>query len=223
MRTPRTILFASLAGLSLFGAACSGDDGDTAAAPATTAADQAPTGSMADSMSSTTMGSTADSTTAGDEAGGPFGPACSSVPSEGEGSFAGMTDDTAATAAGNNPLLSTLVSAVGQAGLVDTLNSDGPFTIFAPVNDAFAAIPAADLQAVLADQDALTSVLTYHVVAGEQLSAAELGEAGSATTVNGGTLEFGPDGTTVNGVEVLCSNVMTANATVHLIGEVLMP
>ncbi len=74
-----------------------------------------------------------------DMADGPFGPACDAVPTEGEGSFAGMTDDTAATAASNNPLLSTLVTAVSEAGLVDTLNSDGPFTIFAPTNDAFAA------------------------------------------------------------------------------------
>ena len=63
-------------------------------------------------------------------------------PAEGEGSFSGMADDSAATAASNNPLLSTLVEAVGEAGLVDTLNSDGPFTIFAPTNDAFAEIPS---------------------------------------------------------------------------------
>ena len=123
-----------------------------------------------------------------------------------------MTDDPAATAASNNPLLSTLVTAVTEAGLVDTLNSDGPFTIFAPVNDAFAAIPEDDLAAVLADKELLTSILTYHVIAGESLDAAALGEAGSAETVNGGTLEFGADGTTVNGVDVLCSNVITANA-----------
>jgi uncharacterized surface protein with fasciclin (FAS1) repeats len=138
-----------------------------------------------------------------------------------------MTDDTAATAASNNPLLSTLVSAVSQAGLVDTLNSDGPFTIFAPVNDAFAAIPAADLEAVLADQDLLTSILTYHVVAGEQLSAADLVEAGTVVTVNGGSLdvEAGSDGTVmINGVaSVGCADVPTANATVHIIDAVLMP
>jgi transforming growth factor-beta-induced protein len=120
-----------------------------------------------------------------------------------------MTDDTAATAASNNPLLSTLVTAVTEAGLVDTLNSDGPFTIFAPVNDAFAAIPEDNLAVVLADKELLTSTLTYHVIAGESLDAAALGAAGSAETVNGGTLEFGADGTTVNGASVLCSNVVT--------------
>ena len=115
----------------------------------------------------------------------PTGPLCSAVPADGEGSFAGMTDDPAATAASNNPALSTLVTAVTEAGLVDTLNSDGPFTIFAPANDAFAAIPPADLDAVLADKDLLTSILTLHVVAGEQLSSADLAEMDSVTTVNG--------------------------------------
>ncbi len=112
---------------------------------------------------------------------GAFGPACDAVPTEGEGSFAGMADDTAATAASNNPLLSTLVTAVAQADLVDTLNSDGPFTIFAPVNDAFAALPEDQLNAVLADKDLLTSVLTYHVIGGD-LNAEELSD-GTFTTV----------------------------------------
>ena len=81
----------------------------------------------------------------------PSGPACASVPTDGEGSFAGMADDPAATAASNNPELSTLVAAVGAAGLVDTLNGEGPFTIFAPANSAFAKLPAGDLDALLAD------------------------------------------------------------------------
>jgi uncharacterized surface protein with fasciclin (FAS1) repeats len=197
------------ASFSLVAAACGSDSNDEASTTdAPVATTPATDGGMDD------MAAMAD---------GPFGPACSAVPTEGEGSFDGMTDDPAATAASNNPLLSTLVTAVSEAGLVDTLNSDGPFTIFAPVNDAFAAIPAADLEAVLADQELLTSILTYHVVAGERLDATALGEAGSADTVNGAALEFGADGTTVNGVDVLCSNVMTANATVHIIGEVLMP
>jgi uncharacterized surface protein with fasciclin (FAS1) repeats len=206
-RNRTTKLLVAAASLSLVAAACGSDSNDEAVSTDAPAEMPAST-DAADDME------TAD---------GPFGPACSAVPTEGEGSFAGMTDDPAATAASNNPLLSTLVSAVTEAGLVDTLNSDGPFTIFAPVNDAFAAIPAEDLEAVLADQELLTSILTYHVVAGESLDAAALGSAGSADSVNGAALEFGADGTTVNGVDVLCSNVMTANATVHIIGEVLMP
>ncbi len=155
----------------------------------------------------------------------PTGPACSAVPADGEGSFAGMANDPAATAARNNPVLSTLVTAVTQAGLVDTLNGEGPFTIFAPTNDAFAALPAADLQAVLADQDLLSSVLTYHVVAGEKLSSADLIAAGSVDTVNGGTLTITEDNGTlmVNGVPAVCMDVPTTNATVHIIGGVLLP
>jgi uncharacterized surface protein with fasciclin (FAS1) repeats len=208
-----TKVLTAVASFALIAAACGSDATDSA--PAT---DAPASTEMADEMTDDMTDEMTD-----DMADGPFGPACDAVPADGEGSFAGMTDDTAATAASNNPLLSTLVTAVTEAGLVDTLNSDGPFTIFAPTNDAFAAIPAADLDAVLADQELLTSILTYHVVAGESLDAAALGSAGSAETVNGAMLEFGADGTTVNGVDVLCSNVMTANATVHIIGEVLMP
>ncbi len=156
----------------------------------------------------------------------PTGAACSAVPTDGEGSFAGMADDTAATAASNNPLLSTLVTAVVEADLVDTLNSDGPFTIFAPVNDAFADLPEDQLAAVLADKDLLTSVLTFHVIAGDSLSSAELIEVGSATTVNGGELTFtaNDDALSVNGAaSTLCMDVPTANATVHIIDSVLLP
>jgi transforming growth factor-beta-induced protein len=157
----------------------------------------------------------------------PSGPLCAAVPADGEGSFAGMTDDTAATAASNNPVLSTLVSAVQAAGLVDTLNSDGPFTIFAPANPAFDALPEGTLDAVLADTDLLTSILTLHVVAGEQLSSADLAELDSVTTVNGAdiTLEVADDGTLmVNGqASVGCADIQTANATVHVIDAVLMP
>jgi uncharacterized surface protein with fasciclin (FAS1) repeats len=213
----RRVTIAAIAALSLVAAACGDDDGDAAPSatdPVTTAA-PATTAEMSEEMSDEMSGEMS--------AGTPFGPACSAVPADGEGSFGGMADDPAATAASNNPVLSTLVTAVTQAGLVDTLNGDGPFTIFAPTNDAFAAIPAVDLDAVLADQDLLTGILTYHVVAGESLSAADLAAAGMLDTVNGASLEFGPDGTTVNGVNVVCSDVVTANATVHIIDAVLMP
>ena len=123
---------------------------------------------------------TAVRATMGGEMMEPSGPACASVPTDGEGSFAGMADDPAATAASNNPELSTLVTAVDAAGLVDTLNGEGPFTIFAPANSAFAKVPAADLEALLADpQGALTDILTLHVVAGESLSSTDLVEAGT--------------------------------------------
>ena len=222
IRTPRRRALVALATLSLVAAAC-GDDGDdtssaATAAPAVTTAAPATAADTSAEMSSEMSGDSSDMS-----AGMPFGPACGAVPADGEGSFGGMADDPAATAASNNPVLSTLVTAVTEAGLVDTLNGPGPFTIFAPTNDAFAAIPPADLDAVLADEELLTSILTYHVVAGEGLGAAELGEAGELETVNGGTLMFGADGTTVNGANVVCSDVVTANATVHIIDAVLMP
>jgi uncharacterized surface protein with fasciclin (FAS1) repeats len=210
----------AIAALSLVAAAC-GDDDDAAPA-ATTRPAPATTMAPADSVMSESMSDTmSDEMSAmADE---PFGPACAAVPADGEGSFGGMADDPAATAASNNPVLSTLVSAVMEAGLVDTLNGDGPFTIFAPTNDAFAALPPADLEAVLADKDLLTQILTYHVIAGQSLTAADLGAAGEEATVEGDALTFGADGTTVNGANVVCSDVTTANATVHIVDTVLMP
>lgn len=211
-RFGRRLVAAFAAGGLLLGA-CSSDSSTTEAGGSdTTAATAAPAAEETDDA----MAEMAE----------PMGVACSSVPAEGEGSFAGMADDTAATAASNNPLLSTLVTAVTEADLVDTLNSDGPFTIFAPTNDAFAAIPEADLAAILADKDMLTSILTFHVVAGEKMSAADLIEAGSATTVNGAELTFTADGDAlaINGsASSLCMDVPTANATVHIIDQVLVP
>lgn len=159
---------------------------------------------------------------------GPQGPLCASLPAEGEGSIAGMADDPAATAAANNPELSTLTEAIGAAGLTDMLNGEGPLTIFAPSNEAFAALPEADLAALLADPEQLTSILSYHVVEGEAMSAADLAAAGTAVTAQGGELEFSveADGTlSINGgaAGVGCSNITVANATVHIIDQLLIP
>ncbi|WP_030160615.1 fasciclin domain-containing protein [Glycomyces sp. NRRL B-16210] len=166
---------------------------------------------------------TEDEATEEDMASGEFGAACSAVPADGEGSFSGMADDPVATAASNNPVLSTLVTAVTEADLVDTLNSAEDITVFAPTDDAFAKIPEADLESVLADQDMLTSVLTYHVVGG-RLAPEDL--AGEHETLQGGTLEVSGSGEdfTVNGESaVVCGNVQTANATVYIVDTVLMP
>jgi uncharacterized surface protein with fasciclin (FAS1) repeats len=158
-------------------------------------------------------------------AAGPTGVACAAVPTEGEGSVGGMADDPVGTAASNNPLLTTLVSAVGAAGLVDTLNTGGPFTVFAPINTAFAKIPTDTLNGVLADTDALTSILTYHVIP-EQLSGADLVAGGTFATVNGAELTVAQSGDTLvvndGAAAVLCADVPTANATVFLIDTVLM-
>ena len=153
---------------------------------------------------------------------GPFGPGCAGVPTEGEGSVEGMADDPVATAASNNPLLKTLVAAVTEAGLVDTLNSADALTVFAPTDDAFAKIPKKDLNALLADKEALTTVLTHHVVAGQLSPEDVAGEhetlAGDMITVEGSGEDF-----TAEGAAVVCGNVSTANATVYVIDSVMMP
>ena len=157
-------------------------------------------------------------------AGGPTGAGCAAVPATGDGSFAGMAQNPAATAASANPVLSTLVAAVKAAGLVDTLNGPGPFTIFAPANSAFEKIPKATLDGVLADKAALTKILTLHVVSGK-MSAAELEKAGSVDSLEGGKLTIKKSGDTfmVNGSTVVCQDVQVANATVHIIDTVMMP
>ncbi len=203
-----------VATLALVLVACGGDDSaDTTMTPQTTTTQMTEETTTTEAMGPDLMAMN-------------VGPACSAVPADGPGSFEGMAQDPAATAASNNPVLSTLVTAVSEAGLVDTLNSEGPFTIFAPVNDAFGAIPEEDLNAILADQDLLTAILTYHVVAGESLDMAGLVEAGTVTTVNGDDLTIAASGDLieVNGVAmVICGNVQTDNATVHIIDTVLVP
>ncbi|MFJ1862923.1 fasciclin domain-containing protein [Streptomyces anulatus] len=155
---------------------------------------------------------------------GPYGPACASVPEEGSGSLAGMAKDPVATAASNNPELSTLTAAVKKAGLVDTLNNAKNITVFAPSNEAFAKIPKADLDKLLADKAQLTKVLTYHVV-GEKLTQQQLYK-GSFKTLEGGTLTTAGSGDniTVNDTsKIVCGSVPTANATVNIVDTVLMP
>ncbi|MGW0122289.1 fasciclin domain-containing protein [Streptomyces sp. NPDC003327] len=195
-------------------AACSDSDGDTkAAAPTSAAADPA--------ADPTTAATPAEGATA---AGAPFGPACAGVPKEGAGSFEGMAMDPVATAASNNPALSTLVTAVQKAGLVDTLNNAENITVFAPTNDAFAKIPKADLDKVLADKATLTKILTYHVV-GQRLAPAQL-ENGSFETLQKGmitTKGSGEDYTVNDTSKVVCGNVKTANANVYIVDTVLMP
>ncbi|MEW2561819.1 fasciclin domain-containing protein [Streptomyces griseorubiginosus] len=154
----------------------------------------------------------------------PFGPACSAVPKSGAGSFDGMAQDPVATAASNNPALSTLVAAVKKAGLVDTLNNAQNITVFAPTNDAFAKIPKATLDKVLNDKAQLTKILTYHVV-GQKLTPEDL-ENGSFATLEKSKLTTSGSGEsyTVNdSAKVVCGNVKTANANVYIIDSVLMP
>ncbi|WP_027346489.1 fasciclin domain-containing protein [Hamadaea tsunoensis] len=155
----------------------------------------------------------------------PFGPACSSVPTDASnpGSFDAMAKVPVATAASGNPALSTLVTAVGKANLGDTLNSAPELTVFAPTNDAFAKIPKADLDKVLADQATLKKILTYHVVAGkitpDQLAGTHKTLEGQNLTVTGSGENFKVNGTAT----VVCGNVQTQNAIVYIVDGVLMP
>ncbi|WP_376694573.1 fasciclin domain-containing protein [Wenzhouxiangella sp. EGI_FJ10409] len=118
----------------------------------------------------------------------------------------------------------TLVTAVQEAGLVETLSGDGPFTVFAPTDEAFAKIPEADLNALLADKEALANVLTYHVVAGKVMASdvVNLSEAG---TVQGSTVDISVDGDTVmiDGAQVIKTDIKTSNGVIHVIDTVIMP
>lgn len=126
-----------------------------------------------------------------------------------------------AVAAGD---FSTLVTAVQAAGLVDTLKSDGPFTVFAPTDAAFAAIPEADLQALLADKEALTKVLTYHVVPGKVMAADVVGLT-SATTVEGSdvSVDTSNGGVKIDNANVVTTDIETSNGVIHVIDAVIMP
>jgi len=151
-----------------------------------------------------------------------FGPGCSAIPSSGDGSFNGMATAPVASAASANPLLTTLVSAVTKAGLVDTLNSADALTVFAPTDDAFAKIPSKDLNAVLKDKATLTKILTHHVIAG-QLSPDQIDGTHDTLAKDQVTVKGDTSGMTVDGAKVLCGNIPTANATVYVIDSVLMP
>jgi len=201
----RTGAIATISVALTFGlAACGDDDSDSTASSKDTPAASEPS---ADNASTDT-----------------FGAGCKLIPADGAGSFNGMATAPVATAASANPLLTTLVTAVGKAGLVDTLNSADALTVFAPTDDAFKKIPAETLNGLLADKTMLTTVLTHHVVAG-QLSPDEVaGEhktlAGDTITVDGSDDDFTVAGANA---KVLCGNIPTANATVYVIDTVLVP
>jgi uncharacterized surface protein with fasciclin (FAS1) repeats len=208
MRIRPLATMAVLAAAALTLSACGGDDSTSAASGSTAAA---PT-------------SSAPMATAGTDTAMTFGAGCAAVPASGKGSFSGMSTDPVATAASNNPVLSTLVAAVTKAGLGDSLNTAQNITVFAPSNAAFAKIPKATLDKVLADKATLTKILTYHVVP-QKLTPDQL--SGSYKTLEGQmvTAAGSGDAFTVGAAKanVICGNVQTANATVYIIDSVLMP
>lgn len=216
----RAVVLPALAVFALGTTACgSSSSGTTTESAAAAPSSSAMSPSMTESPSMSSSAAMA----------GPVGPGCAdyakAVPS-GAGSVSGMAQDPVATAASNNPLLTTLVSAVSgklnpKVNLVDTLNG-GEFTVFAPVDDAFKKVPAATIEKLTTDDKLLTSVLTYHVVPG-RLTPEQV--VGMQKTVEGDSVDVKgtPEALTVNGANVICGGVQTANATVYLIDGVLTP
>jgi uncharacterized surface protein with fasciclin (FAS1) repeats len=205
----KTLAIAVVASLSLLVSACGSDE------PTDEETTAAPTEETADAAANL------------------VGPGCAdyakAVP-DGAGSVSGMAQDPVATAASNNPLLKTLTAAVSgklnkDVNLVDTLNG-GEFTVFAPVDEAFAKLPDETVKVLGTPEGAetLTSVLTYHVVSG-QLGPDKV--AGTHETVNGADVTVAGSGDSITVGEgkanVICGGVTTANATVYLIDSVLMP
>ncbi|NJA59030.1 fasciclin domain-containing protein [Streptomyces sp. NEAU-H3] len=191
----RTALALAVAVLPVALTACSGDSDNNAS-------DSSSKASSASKEASDEASSPAAGQDQSMDAAGPFGAGCAGVPKSGAGSFDGMA----------------------QAGLVDTLNNAKDITVFAPTNDAFAKIPKADLDKVLADKAQLTKILTYHVV-GKKLTPKNL-EKGTFETLEKSTLMTSGSGTSYkvnDSAKVVCGNVRTANANVYIIDSVLMP
>jgi uncharacterized surface protein with fasciclin (FAS1) repeats len=212
---PRGALAAATVAAALVLAGCTSDDGNADSA--------APSSAVASSSAAEA------SPTAEPAPGEPFGAGCSAVPTSGAGSFASMAAVPVATAASDNPALSTLMKAVTAANLVDSLNGLEDVTVLAPADPAFEALPADALEKLLDDNAQLTSVLTHHVIEG-RLAPDQL--AGEHTTVNGDTVTIEgageaftiPADQTLTGkaaATVVCGNVQTANATVYIVDQVL--
>lgn len=128
--------------------------------------------------------------------------------------------------ASSNPDFSTLVAAVQAAGLMDTLKGDGPFTVFAPTDAAFAKLPAGTVESLLMpeNKDQLTAILTYHVVPGAVMSDQLAGKRMSVATVQGSSVDIdGTDGVTVDGAKVTTADIMASNGVIHVIDSVLLP
>ncbi|MGN6780076.1 MAG: fasciclin domain-containing protein [Marmoricola sp.] len=214
--TRKTLATLAVAG-TLFGAAACGSNSNDASASSSDMSSSSP------SASSSTMANPA-----ADLVGPGCGAYAKAVPN-GAGSVAGMAQDKVAVAASNNPLLTTLVAAVSgklnpKVNLVPALNN-GEYTVFAPVDDAFAKLPKSTVATLKtpAGADTLKKVLTYHVISGQiapsQIDGSHKTLEGSSVTVKGTGDNIVVDGH----AHVICGGVHTANATVYLIDEVLMP
>lgn len=150
-----------------------------------------------------------------EQAGQPAGPAEQPTPTAGTATIADL--------AASNPQLSTLVTALSKAGLVETLKGPGPFTVFAPTNVAFAKLPAGTLDAVLADKAKLTALLQHHVVA-KKLTAADLGGMKDVTMLDGKQLAIDSTaGVKIGAAQVSQADIQASNGVIHIIDTVLVP
>ncbi|MFD6675611.1 fasciclin domain-containing protein [Rhodococcus zopfii] len=217
IRTRKSMALIGIGAAAVMGlAACSSDDSDTTAeSPATSAA--------------SAMTTTESMTTAQTAASAPVGPGCAAYAEQvptGPGSLEAIAQQPVATAVGDIPVLTTLNAAVsGQlnpdVNLVETLNG-GEFTVFAPVDDAFAKVDPATIETLKTDSALLTDILTYHVVPG-QIAPADI--AGDQTTVQGAAVTVTGSGENwkFNDANLICGGIETENATVYLIDGVLLP
>jgi uncharacterized surface protein with fasciclin (FAS1) repeats len=211
----RAGLALSALALAVTASACGGSDDNSSSAGAPASSASTPSASTTPSMS--------------EAATAMVGPGCAAYAKanpSGAGSIDGMAAAPVATAASGNPLLTTLVAAVSgklnpKVDLVSTLNG-GEFTVFAPVDTAFAKIPAATVNTLKTNDALLTKILTYHVVAGQLDPSAVVGTHPTVEKQNV-TVTGSGDSLKVNGANVICGGVRTANATVYLIDSVLMP
>lgn len=138
--------------------------------------------------------------------------------------FAGSSKDIVDTAVGAGSF-NTLVAAVQAAGLVDTLKGDGPFTVFAPTDDAFAALPEGTVESLLLpeNKEQLIAILTYHVVPGKVMST-DLSDDMTAATVQGGDIMIDLDnGVMINDASVVTADISTSNGVIHVIDKVILP
>ncbi len=218
----KAIAAASLSAAAILGlSACSSEESTE------TASSSSPASSLsAEAMTSAAPPTSAAADPAADLVGSGCAGYAAQVPS-GPGSVAGMAQDPVAVAASNNPMLTTLTSALSGklnpgVNLVDTLNSNPGLTVFAPTNDAFAKIDAATLEKLKTDSDLLSGILTYHVVEGQASPSAVVGDhktlEGGSVTVTGSGADL-----KINDAGLVCGGVKTANATVYMIDTVLMP
>jgi uncharacterized surface protein with fasciclin (FAS1) repeats len=227
-KTYRLATIGALAALTVTLTACGGTAAPASSAPASSA----PAASAAPAPMSTAPAAASNGVTTNADV---FGPACNMLPQgDAPGSLNNMGPQPVASAASTNPLLTTLVTAVGKVpGLADTLNSQTGITVFAPYNGAFDAVKSSigdsAFNGLLGNPTQLGGLLSYHVVP-KRYDAAGLVAAGTTTELAGGDLKIG--GTAAaptvtdgmgNTANVLCGNIPTSNATVFVIDKVLMP